>query len=282
MLLATFLVLAGALPLLQDTGTPAPDSQSSDPVSEFLEAVRGQLYDIQGAGLESLLFALPVTTPHPSTGESMSLGSVSVEWTVGAEPQFSVSVADDLPESMSSMTEMLESQLEGQGQQVLGYIRNDLFVILLEAYDASLEGTEDGLERVHFEPKQPEVPGQPPIDWYFRDQIPVLFKLSIEQVNVEMSFEHVWRPVSETDDSLVLQALKVTQDTGYAKVEATTTFDYVWSDGLLVLSGYLEEVSQPDAAPFLNELRLEGVQVNGASPGSAKGTAEGEPDDSGG
>jgi len=278
MLLALILALTGTIistPAPQDAAPSATSRPADGSAEQFLESSRIRLYDIERAGLESMAFSLPVTTPHPTTGESMRLGDVAVRWAAGSEPQISASVANDLPEAMASMTEMLEAQLIGQGQQVLGYVRNDLFLGLLEGYDATLGGTEDGLVHVHFEPKQRDQTGQPPIDGYFRDHVPVRLKISIEAMNVEMSFDHTWRPVSETDSTLVLQELTVTQDLGFAKMEARTTFDYSWSGGLLVLSGYVEEITPPDAPMASNDVRLESVQVNGSPLGAASGSGSG-------
>ncbi len=253
-----------------DTATaPELTPPAESAAREVLSNAQTHLYDVVGAGLESLSYEVPIRMADPE-GETTPLGTVTVRWTPPLRPEISVLTSDSLPAALEQQSVAIAFQLEAQGRQTLRFIDNQIFTGLLEAYTPTLQDTSDtGLSQVHFDPKEAGE-GRPELDWFFDpDGVPLRFSMAFVQggMTVNLSYEHEWEAASETDASLVLKRLTVVQESGPMRSTVTTTLQHEQLDGLTMLTGFVETTSSPSGQPAANAVQLGELDVRARETG---------------
>ena len=257
----------------QAAGREGASGTVPDTVAAFLRASRERLYDVRAAGLRSVAFRVPVRAPGPDGQLDVLLGTVDVRWEEGQEPVFSPQVGTELPPPLDSLAGQLEGHLVGQGQQVLGFLLNDLVSGLAEGYEPRVEGAEGALTRIRFQPRAGAPEGQPPVDWLFdANRVPVVLRMEMPLgggPGGQLSIHHAWRPAGGDEPRLVLDRLTMVQPADGPLPEATTSFQYTWDGPLCVLTGFTESMEAPGLdEPLVNQVQLESVLVNGRPLGS--------------
>lgn len=245
----------------QDEATPI---SPEDPAVTYLTEAEMLLYQPEGDGLESLSFTM--RRPEAAGG-----GTITVSWTKGQEPRIEAELGEQLealaPEPMHAL---LAQQLVNEGRENLRYALNRQYTMLLDDWDATLAGLEDGMMRVAWtaDPASDSAGGA---QSYYFDGDQVLRRAHVDQVNgqpigADIDFE--WRPAAEGRDELVLAGqktrIKVPGPAGEMELVVTTTYTYTTVDDIVILSGKKDSQLGQQI-----ETRFEDLLVNGEPVGDA-------------
>lgn len=241
-------------------------------VTSFLDEAQSHLYDVESAGMRSLEFQASIEVDMGPMGGKMEIGVVKVAWNRGTDPDYDVSLSDNLPPQYAQDPTMAQSMLAQKADQLFSYSRNRPFEALLRSFDAKLEGAKDGLVHVLFTPKA-ELAGMeaPDVSWYFgEDGLPAKQVVEMEQEAMGQKFEmtvtsvHKWRPAAGEDGALLLDRVETTTDMGMMAISQNTSFDYTKAGDIHVLSGYTEEVEQMGMKSSTT-VKFDNLMVNGTA-----------------
>lgn len=262
-LLAT--VLLAPLLVAQDAATD--EGGTNDTTQAFLEEAEAILYHPDEEGLQS--FSFSVERPAQQGG-----GTIRVAWTRGEEPQVEAELGEQMkaqyPEAMLGM---VEEQLAVEGREYAKWMLNRPFSMMQGEWNARIEGVEDGLMKVAFEPTGPGAAGSQAMlfdDEQVLEEARMSGQMNGQQMDVDIDFD--WRPVAEGDGRLVLSGqtssieLPSPMGEGTMEITSTSTYHYTNVDDLVILTGKTDESSFPPGGQP-TEMRFENLVVNGEPVG---------------
>ena len=247
--------------LLQDASPDLLGGQvpQQDPKAvALLEEFGNQLYSPEKAGLKSLSFDLDMPGPG-----GVSAGTLSVDWnaTAGATGSF---------ELAAEMKAMIPEAMLGQVQEQMSMVSEQIALIqtnrvvsdILDDMTVKLEGVEDGYVKIVAEPRAAS--DETPRTLLFEDGLlaKTIQKITGPMGEVEATGMMEWKPLSETDASLVLSS---TTETSAGMVQSSTFVREKVGDFYLVTKIDGEAMGQSSTLTFKNFV-VNGAPMSASTP----------------